>query len=54
MYPNVYQKGIHVLQTDDMTNYFISVCCSDSKCQILNMKQLTYGGKAPGKNFTFL
>jgi hypothetical protein len=41
------------MDTHDVPNQFISVCCSNTKCQRSKTQQLACGGNAPGNFLKF-
>jgi len=52
--PKCLSEGYPCINTNDTINHFISMCCTDTRCEHFQTTQLTCGGKSPGKSFIIL
>jgi len=47
--PQCLSPGYPCLEEYDMSNQLISVCCSNTKCQLSKTQQMTCSGNTPGR-----
>jgi hypothetical protein len=48
--PVCLSQGYPCIETSDVADDFISMCCSNTRCQLSNVTQLTCGGLSPSKS----